>query len=295
MKKITAAVLFIFLLTAQTVWSHSLWINLYESFAHPPGHALTSIGWGHNVPMDDFLNSKAGAVKIDKYLLVDPENKAFELGLPDIKQEKITKTDTGMTLQEGDLGIRRIGLSKDAKKGTYQVLTESKTTYFSGYIDVNGKMKMVTKPMDEIKDASKFQFATRYKAFAKSYMTVGEWTQPKKSGFDLEILPLSDLSKVKKGDIVQFEVTLNDEKLNCDMKGMNYLFATSNTFGGPDNYNLCSYIMNGKAQIRVPEAGQWVFSVLVRKNVTKDNELKDLYGKCDSIYYGSTVSINVKP
>ena len=38
--------------------AHTLWINLYESFAHPPGHAIVSLGWGHTVPMDDLLNSK---------------------------------------------------------------------------------------------------------------------------------------------------------------------------------------------------------------------------------------------
>jgi hypothetical protein len=88
---------------------------------------------------------------------------------------------------------------------------------------------------------------------------------------------------------------LNGKKLNCDMDGMNYLFATSNTYGGPDKFSLASYIMDGKAQVRVPTAGEWVVSVMVRKDVKPDNELKHLVEKCQTIYYGATVSLTVKP
>lgn len=30
--------------------AHTLWVNLYESHAHPPGHVLATIGWGHALP-----------------------------------------------------------------------------------------------------------------------------------------------------------------------------------------------------------------------------------------------------
>jgi len=256
MKRIVFSSICVFtlLFAASSAMSHSLWINLYESFAHPPGHALSCLGWGHAVPMDDFMTSQAGAVKIETYDLIAPDGTRSSLGLPDIKKEKQTKTDSGMTIEGGELGLRKIGLTELSKKGTYQVAASSKATYFTGYIDKKGKMKMATKPMDEIKDAKSFKFSTRYKADAKSYMTIGEWTEPQPSGSPIEITPLSDLSKLKKGDIAQFEVTLNGTKLNCDMHGMNYLFATSNTYGGPDKFSLCSYIMDGKAQIRIPTA-----------------------------------------
>lgn len=296
MKKTLFRITF-FLVTAfaSCAWSHSMWVNLNESFTHHPGHAIASLGWGHTVPMDDLLSSESGSVNIEKYQLIDPDSQRADLGLPVIKKGKETKTSSGMILESGDLGIRRIGLTDKSKKGTYQVIAESKATYFTGYVDKNGKMQMTTKPMDKIKGAKKFNFSTRYKAVAKSYMTIGDWTKPKASGFDLEITPLSDLSSIKKDDLAKFEVTLNGKKLTCDMKGMNYLFATSNTYGGPDKFNLCSHIIDGKAQVRMPSAGQWVFSVIIKKEVKKDNELKDLYGKCNSIFYGSTISVNVAP
>ena len=295
MKKFTCLVLFFVLMCTGTGWSHSLWVNLYESFAHPPGHALVALGWGHSVPLDDFLGSEAGSIHIEKYQLIDPSNKISSLGLPEIKKEAETKTESGMITESGDLGLRKISLTEKTQKGTYQVTAESKATYFTGYLDKKGKMKMTTKPMDKIKDAKEIKFSTRYKAVGKAYMTIGEWTTPEDPGFDLEITPVSKMNNLKKGDLVKFEVKLNGQKLTCDMKGMNFLFASSNTFGGPDKFELCSKIMNGKAQVRIPTSGEWCFSVLVKKNVTKDNELKDLYGKCNSIFYGSTLTAVVKP
>nr|WP_319494467.1 DUF4198 domain-containing protein [uncultured Desulfobacter sp.] len=278
-----------------TVYAHSLWVNINESFAHPPGHVITSLGWGHAMPMDDFLMSEAGAIEIEKYSLVSPDNSITPIPLPVIKQENVTESKTGMSIVPGDLGLRKISLTDKTMPGTYQVTAESKATYFTKYLDADGKPKMVTKPMDEIKGAKSFEFSTRYKAVGKSYFGIEHWTQPKLLGYELEILPETDMSNIKAGDLVKFTVTLNGKPLTCDMKGMNYLHMTSNTFGGPDKYMLTAYIMDGKAQIRVPTPGAWMASVTVKKVVSKDNELKNLVNKCRSIYYGSTVSFSAKP
>ncbi|MCG8553045.1 MAG: DUF4198 domain-containing protein [Desulfobacterales bacterium] len=278
-----------------TVYAHALWVNINESFTHPPGHVITSLGWGHAMPLDDFLMSEAGAVEIEKYSLVGPDNSITPIPLPVIKQENATNSKTGMTIVPGDLGLRKISLTDKTIPGTYQVTAESKATYFTGYVDAKGKHKMTTKPMDEIKGAKSFNFSTRYKAVGKSYFGIERWTQPKPVGYELEILPETDMSAVKAGDLVKFTVTLNGKPLTCDMKGMNYLHMTSNTFGGPDQYMLTAYIMEGKAQIRVPTAGAWMASVTVKKEVTKDNDLKNLVKKCQSIYYGATVSFTAKP
>ena len=283
------------LIFSTNVFAHSLWINLNESFAHPPGHAISSLGWGHVVPMDDFFMSEAGAVTIERYELVGPDNSKTAIPLPIIKKEKIVKSKTGMDIIPGDLGLRKISLTKETVPGTYQVVSESKATFFTGYVDKSGKTKMATKAMDEIKDAKTFNFSCRYKAVAKSYMAINKWTTPKPAGHELELMPTCDLSDVHAGDLITFETMLNGKKLNCDMDGMNYLFATSNTYGGPDKFFLASYIMDGKAQVRVPTAGEWVVSVMVRKEVKPDNELKHLVEKCQTIYYGATVSLSVKP
>lgn len=149
--------------------------------------------------------------------------------------------------------------------------------------------------MDEIKGAKRFNFSTRYKAVGKSFMGIKKWMKPMPSGHDLELMPTCDLSDVHVGDIITFEASLKGKKLNCDMDGMNYLFAVSNTCGGLDKFMFASFIFGGKAQIRVPTAGEWVISVMVKKMVSPENELKDLVGQCRSVYYGATISLNVKP
>ncbi len=280
---------------AGTVHAHSLWVNINESFAHPPGHVITSLGWGHAMPLDDFLVSEAGAIEIETYSLVGPDNSITPIPLPVIKQEEASQSKTGMAIVQGDLGLRKISLTDKTTPGTYQVAAESKATYFTGYVDAKGKHKMTTKPMDEIKGVRSIDFSTRYKATGKSYFGIEKWTEPTPLGHDLEIMPETDMSNVKAGDLVKFTVTLKGKPLTCDMQGMNYLHMTSNTFGGPDGYMLTAYIMNGKAQIRVPTPGAWLTMVMVKKVVTKDNELKDLAGKCQSIYYGASVSFTAKP
>ncbi|MEH0020172.1 MAG: DUF4198 domain-containing protein [Desulfobacter sp.] len=282
-------------LIASQAAAHSLWINAHESFTHPPGHVLTSLGWGHQVPMDDFLMSDAGAVSIIRYDLVGPDGSATSMDLPVIKKEKTITSKTGMTISPGDLGLRKIALTKDTRPGTYAVTAESKATFFTGYVDANGKHKMATKPMDEIKDAKSFDFSTRYKAVATTYIGIKEWTKPTSLGHDLELMPETDLSQVKAGDIVPFTVTLKGQPVTSDMDATNFLHMTSNTYGGPDRYMLAAYILDGKAQIRVPTTGEWVASVIVKKDVRPDNELKHLVKKCQNIYYGATVSFNARP
>jgi uncharacterized GH25 family protein len=294
MKRILFSIVLTFFF-ASSAMSHSLWINLHESYAHNPGHAISSIGWGHSVPMDDFLGSKAGLIEIEKYEILSPDGTISSLGIPEIKPLEKTKTSSGITISKGDLAARKIGLTDLSQKGTYQVTASLKSKFFTSYIDKNGKTKMVTKPMDEVKDAKSFNLSIKYKNEAKSYMTIDRWSDPKPSGNTVEITPMSDLSKLKPDDLAEFEITLNGKSLSSSKQEPNYIYAASNTYGGPDNFSLCSMIRNGKAQIRIPSAGQWLISVNVKKNVDKDNELKELYGKCQSISYRSSLTVNVKP
>jgi hypothetical protein len=88
-------------LTSQAM-AHTLWINLYESFAHPPGHAIVSLGWGHAVPMDDLLVSKSGSIQLATFDLIDPELNRTVLPMPVLKMEDVIETSSGMTAQCGE-------------------------------------------------------------------------------------------------------------------------------------------------------------------------------------------------
>jgi len=275
--------------------AHTLWINLYESFAHPPGHAMVSLGWGHTVPMDDLLVSKAGSIQLSTFDLVDPDQGRTALPMPVLNMEDVIKTSGGMTAQCGDMGIRKLSLTDKTKPGTYQVVAASKESYFTMYLDKKGKQKMGMKPLDEVRGAHKVLFSVKYKSFAKAFFAVKNWTDPKPLGFDLEIMPMTDLSNVHVGDVVPFQISLMGKPFSMGADTIEYMTAHSNSFGGPDNFFLAAYIMNGKAQFRMPAAGQWVVNVYVRQDVTPESDLKDLVGKCTTVYYAGTISFNVKP
>ena len=275
--------------------AHTLWINLYESFAHPPGHAMVSLGWGHVVPMDDLLVSEAGPLQLATFDLIDPALNRTALPMPVLKMEDVINTSSGMTAQCSDLGIRKLSLTDKTKPGTYQVAVTSKDNFFTMYLDKKGKQKMVTKPLDQVKGVGKILTSIKYKSFAKAFFAVKKWTDPKPLGFDLEIMPMTDLSKVHVGDVVPFQITFMGKPFSCGPGGIEYITATSNSFGGPDGFFLSAYIMNGKAQFRMPSAGQWVVNVYVKQDVTSESDLKELVGKCTTVYYAGTISFNVKP
>lgn len=275
--------------------AHTLWINLYESFAHPPGHAIVSLGWGHAVPMDDLLVSEAGSLQLATFDLIDPDFDRTALPMPVLKMKDVIETSGGMTAQCGDLGIRKLGLTNNTKPGTYQVVVASKDNYFTKYLNKKGKQKVVAKPLNEIKDVRKVLFSAKFTSFAKAFFAVEKWTDPQPLEYDLELMPMTDLSNVHAGDVVPFQVTFMGKPLSCGYNNVEYITAISNAFGGPDGFFLSAYIMNGKAQFRMPTAGQWVVNVYIRQDVMPESDLRKLVGKCKTVYYSSTISFHVKP
>jgi uncharacterized GH25 family protein len=215
--------------------------------------------------------------------------------MPVLKMEDVIKTSGGMTAQCGDMGIRKLSLTDKTKPGTYQVVAASKESYFTMYLDKKGKRKMGMKPLDEVRGAHKVLFSVKYKSFAKAFFAVKNWTDPKPLGFDLEIMPMTDLSNVHVGDVVPFQISLMGKPFSMGADTIEYMTAHSNSFGGPDGFFLSAYILNGNAKFRMPAAGQWVVNVYVRQEVTPESDLKELVGKCTTVYYAGTISFNVKP
>jgi uncharacterized GH25 family protein len=272
--------------------AHTLWINLYESHDHLPAHAVSSIGWGHALPMDDTLNS----LHLQAYELVDPDMNVTALPMPEKITAKPMETKSGVRVDKGDVGVRKMVLPEEAAKGTYQVCVVSADNYYSKYINTKGRPKWALKPMDQVENAKKLISGMRYKAYAKSFFTVGEWKKPKPMGYDLEILPETDLGNVRVGDKVEFRVLFMGKPLSTSPeKSIEYITATSNTFGGPDKFTLAAILFNGKGSFRMPTAGQWLINVYARQEVGPDSPLKDYVGKCTTALYSSSLSFNVKP
>ncbi len=295
MKK-TAISLFMVLmcmLFAVPASAHTLWINLYECFAHPPGHAIASIGWGHRIPLDDLLDQ----LTLASYELVDPECNRTSLPLPIAKKDASFQTASGIEVSVGDAGLRKLRLTDKVKPGTYQVALASADNYYSTYLDEKGHKKWVPKAMNQVEGAKEVLAGMKYKSYAKAFFTVGgKWTEPNPLGNDLELMPLTDLSRVHAGDMVSFSVTLLGKPLTTmPEKSLEYITATSNTFGGPDGFFLAAMLHKGKGSFRFPTAGQWVVNVYTSYDVDPAKDPKELVEKCSKVFYAGTISFDVKP
>lgn len=293
MKKLVLLVLSIVFL-ASTAKAHSVWINTFESHAHKPGHAMICLGWGHVLPMDDILNSVNGKVAIQKFEMIDPSNGKTDLIKPDFKTAKATSSNHNFDIFPADLGAQKIALKEKTAPGVYQISAVSKPNFYTQYIDKKGRQRLQMKPRDQISDIDKILMSVKYQAFAKSYLTVDKWTQPKALGHGLEIIPKTDLSNLHVGDLVGVEVLFYGKPLNATAKSMEFITAASNGFGQPDGFSLFSYIIEGKARFRVQSSGQWMITTNHKDDVTEDGPLKDLYGKAGQVYHGASLTFNVK-
>lgn len=295
MKRILAVlVLSLGVIFPGAAFAHTLWVNVYESFVHKPGHVIASLGWGHVVPMDDVFEH----FDLASYYLVDPDMNRVEFPLPASTKKMDGKSEVQKSLRivGGDTGVHKMTLKDDARKGTYQVAAVSRDNFYSTYIDLKGRHKWAHTTMDKVKNVKKVVEGMKFTTYAKSFFTVGKWTQPSALGFDLEILPLTDLSHVRAGEMVEFDVKLLGRSLNTiPERAFEYMTLTSNTFGGPDGFTLATLVYNGKASFRIPTAGQWVANIYTRQAVTPDGPLKALVGKCTNVLYAATVSFTVNP
>ena len=185
-------------------------------------------------------------------------------------------------------------MKKEGAPGVYQLSAVSRPTFFTQYIDKDGKARMKLKPKNELKDIRKVLMAVKYQAFAKSYVTVGKWTNPKPLGHGLEIIPRTDLSDLRVGDLVEVDVRFYGEPLTATAKSIEYITAQSSSFGQSDGFCLMSYIVEGRARFRVQSSGQWMIGVNHKDDVTADGPLKDLYGRAEQVYHGASLTFTVK-
>ena len=294
MKKSIIFCLLTVLLTAASAQAHSLWINVFESHAHQPHHALVSLGWGHVLPMDDILNSPGGRIALDRFEMIDPALAKNDLIKPEGGSGAPVQTSGSFDLFAGDMALQKVALKQEAAKGVYQFSAASVPSFFTQYIDQAGKTRMQMKPRNEISGIKEVLMSVKYQAFAKSFLTVGGWQNPKPLGHDLEIIPLTDLSSLRAGDMVEVKVLFYGKPLTATARSIEYITAHGTGFGQGEGFALFSYIIDGKAQFRVQSPGQWMISVSHKDDVTPDGPLKDLTDKADHVYQGASLTFTVK-
>ncbi|MCP4118488.1 MAG: DUF4198 domain-containing protein [Desulfobacteraceae bacterium] len=287
-----AFVLLAFVMVSQAR-AHNLWINCFESYAHKPGHALISLGWGHGLPMDDILNSSTGKIRLATFQVVDPSGLASDLGTPVTEVSEPSMSNVNFTLFAGDNALQKLAFKETMAPGVYQLSATSRPAFYTQYVDTKGRTRLKMKPKSECKNVDKVLMSVKYQAFAKAFITHGPWQPPKPLGHGLEIIPSTDLGKVKEGDLVRVEVLFYGKPLTTTAKSQEYITASGSGFGQKDGFSLFSDIVDGKAQFRVQSPGQWRIIVKHKEDVSNDGSLKELVGKADQVYHAATLTFDV--
>ncbi len=190
-KRIFMSILALLLCLTSPAFAHNFFVNITESMAHPSGSIVTNIGWGHGIPMNDFFTGD----KLKTYGIYDPDLKKMDflfdpkanLG---VEQDK-GKADSnfpGGNMLSGDMYCRNVRFSKDAPQGTYQFAATTNKIQFAVWKDAKGREKWGRVTLDKIKDAKKIDTCFQYQSFAKSFVSVGQWSEPKPLGHDLRCL-----------------------------------------------------------------------------------------------------------
>ncbi len=205
-KKCFLITIFAFLLyLASPAFAHNFFVSITKSMAHPPGSIVTNIGWGHGLPMHDFFMGNT----LQSYSIYDPDLKKIDFPFDPNTNEgaegnmgKAVPGFPGGKMLAGDAFCRKIFFNRDAPKGTYQVAATTKKIQFAIWKDKKGREKWGRTYLDEIKEPKEIKLCWNFQSFAKSFVEVGKWTEPKPLGHDLELIPLTDLSQVRVGDDV---------------------------------------------------------------------------------------------
>lgn len=283
-------ILFLIAALAINAFAHTFWINLSEHTVHRPGHLLVNVGWGHQIPIDDMVNSENGSVNLQKFQMID-ENGVSKLYFPEFSPPKSFLESDKFSIFQADFAFNKISFKKDMPKNViFEAVT--KPTFVTQYIDQNGKSRMNQKPLDEISDASKVLFALKYQAFAKRYLNFNSELKP--LGHALEIMPRGNISNLKVGDEVEFEVLFNGKKISVSDKMNEFIRADNENLGQVGGTAYYSFLMNGVAKIRLTHPGEWVVSISYNQSVTKDGELKELFGKTKNVFHMASLAFNVK-
>jgi uncharacterized GH25 family protein len=278
------------------VEGHDLFISAKTSMSHPPGHITLMIGYGHAMPMDEFIDGQ----RLTTYALYNPDLKKMELPfnrsankLVDQGKSENSLPFAGLTVQPGDVFAQMIQFADNTPKGTYQAGAAIKTVFFSMWKDDKGKVHKARKALDEIKNAKEIMVSVQYQAFAKTCFTMGHWSAPKPLGYDLEIVPLGDLTSIKIGDIVEFQVLYLGKPIKSPVEDPLILKAYCDTYGNAHSFGLYGVIdTGGKASIKITRPGQWLVSSEYFQSAQKKNMSASLRKKCLKSYRRCTLSFD---
>lgn len=273
--------------------AHTLWINVVPEYEK---HVIATIGYGDLMPGSEILTPDWGPMTLENYDLVSPDGTRESLGVPKLVTQAKKTLSSGVQLQpDGDNGVRKLILGSSSKKGTYQLTSQTPLVRLTHYVDKQGKKQTSEQPPEKLKDVAEITGTTLEINFMKAAFTVGGWTDVSPLGHPLEIVPLTDLSEARVGDIVRFKVLLNGKAWN-PTEGEAFFTGHNMSFG--DRWGIYAALKYGEGEFRIPTAGLWRISAESNGQNTDVDAYKSVptpKGKTLPLKVESSFTFNVKP
>lgn len=270
--------------------AHDFWVHAglsVDADSNNP-YVMTNVGWGHTLfPISEFL---AGD-RLVSYRVVDPAGKTLDLPVDKAANKQLAVDASALPgiekLQAGDPFARRILFKADAPKGTYQlhgVMTMSPRT---DWIDAKGEKQFASVYPDQVKDAQRIVESGITVRSSTAYWPVGAWTAPKPSGLPIELLPTSDVTKLKAGQPVSFDIYRDGKPLKT---GAKVAVELHNNDGHVDGK------VDGAKATATPSApGTWLVRVFFNEPLTGEGSLAQYKDKLQNARYIATATFEVKP
>ena len=273
------------------VSAHTLWINLVP--AREDRQVVVSIGYGDHLPGSELLSTDWGQMKVARYEVVAPNGQRSALTPPEPVSHDKQSLPSGLVVQRGgETGSHRLQYPPGSTSGTYQVTAQSELFRYIHYRDTRGQDRYTDRALEELDDVEQVLDTSFEIFFMKTAFAVGGWTDPAPAGQHLEIVPLTDLSNVRSGDVVRFKVLLDGGAWDASL-GSPQISAHSAAFG--DRWGLVSALKYGEGELRLPSAGMWRIEARLQGKARDFSKLAANAEGDAPIYVESTFVLHVQP
>lgn len=203
--------------------AHDLWLNMSHHFNEVGSTTAVFLGWGHNYPFSDFLDSS----RIETMQLINPDGQATIIH----PETKSPGTDI-----------------KVDQEGTYLVSAKMKPGYHTktttGY---SNKSK---------RESDNVIHSTWSEKFAKAIFAgglPGKDSYKKQMGHSIEMIPLNDPGMLHEGDILPVKILFKGKPLGKIFVYSTYLgFSTDRAFAYTTTADN-----KGIANIKILKSGVW--------------------------------------
>lgn len=252
-------------LLSQSVHAHTLWI---QSSRYEVKKGLAKpmfFGWGHYLPLDDAISGK----KLRYIKVFDPTGSSKEL---EIREEKSLHSY----------------LIKYDQVGTYCLAAETNPGYYTVYRDKNGKTHHAAKPKNELPEAKDISLSVLTNQSTKAYVVCEEASNnvPDPVGFQLELIPFQDPTKLKAGEELPLEVLFKGKRLEGKGKWVATYNGHSTT--GENYFHKETEVAGGRLKVPITRPGIWFIRFSFKKEASGEQALK-----CDHLNYKTTLVFQV--